>query len=416
MTLAAGVVVISLTYLLVQSRLPGKIGAIVIAELPACRSDLGLPCPAATSSPTDKMLPLTKTSSFSDALLNELLVDSVLSLAVMVVVAIGLGWWMAGRAPRPVHRMTASARRISANNLHERIALDGPADELKELADTFDALLGRLDAAFDSQRRFIANAAHELRTPLAISRATLQIELEEPPQDPDKIVAVRDQLLTVNRRSEHLIDSLLLLATSDRGLTRRESVDMAELVTNVVRDLATTAENRDVTVETEIRPLTTLGDPVLLCHLVTNLVHNAIRHNLQGGTVAVCADSTGLTVTNTGPTVPEEAVPALFEPFRRLHADRVRSDGGAGLGLSIVRSIVEAHGGALHARPNPDGGLSVRCVFGRGDSAGAGQPESSGTSQITPAGGSCSTAEAGRPCHGAAVASTSPRLPQPEPP
>lgn len=280
---------------------------------------------------------------------------TMIAILVLAVIAVLAGWWLAGRVLRPLHRITATARRLSLSNLDERIALSGPRDELKELADTFDAMLARLERAVDSQRRFIANASHELRTPLAIQRAAIQIGLADP--SPEEVARTRDKLLEANRRSEHLIDGLLTLAHGERGLETREPVRLDELAADVVDCHRETAADAGVTVALDAHPLTVAGDAVLLTQLVTNLVQNAIRHNHPGGRVHVqVSEPSGLTVRNTGPQVPAERVGELFEPFRRLHA---RTGPGAGLGLSIVASIARAHDAEIAAWPNPDGGLKI---------------------------------------------------------
>ncbi|MFE5973374.1 sensor histidine kinase [Streptomyces sp. NPDC056460] len=260
----------------------------------------------------------------------QMLMWSALALLVMACCAVVVGWWTAGRVLRPVHEMTARAARLSERNLHDRIAVTGPDDELKELGDTIDALLGRLETAFDSQRRFIANASHELRTPLATQRAAIQVGL-------DDSCDVRQVLLDANRRSERLIDGLLLLARSERGLAEREDVRLGELAEEEWADAYVVADGGVVR-----------GSRVLLGQLVRNLVANAVAYNVPDGTVGVRAEGGVLTVTNTGPVVPPDEVAGLFGPFRRGEG-RDRMGPGAGLGLSIVRSIAEAHGGRVRA-------------------------------------------------------------------
>ncbi|MFB7237311.1 ATP-binding protein [Streptomyces sp. NPDC056269] len=260
----------------------------------------------------------------------QMLMWSALALLVMACCAVVVGWWTAGRVLRPVHEMTARAARLSERNLHDRIAVTGPDDELKELGDTIDALLGRLETAFDSQRRFIANASHELRTPLATQRAAIQVGL-------DDSCDVRQVLLDANRRSERLIDGLLLLARSERGLAEREDVRLGELAEEEWADAYVVADGGVVR-----------GSRVLLGQLVRNLVANAVAYNVPDGTVGVRAEGGVLTVTNTGPVVPPDEVAGLFEPFRRGEG-RDRMGPGAGLGLSIVWSIAEAHGGRVRA-------------------------------------------------------------------
>jgi signal transduction histidine kinase len=281
-----------------------------------------------------------------------------IAIVVLTAIAVLAGWWLAGRVLRPLHRITATARRLSLANLDERIDLTGPRDELKELADTFDAMLGRLERAVESQRRFIANASHELRTPLAIQRAAIQIGLAD--TSPEQVERMRVELLEANRRSERLIDGLLMLAQGERGLDARQPVRLDEVVREAAGPLRGTARDAGIAIKLDTRPLTVAGDAVLLTQLATNLLHNAIRYNHEGGEVYVrVSPEQGLTVRNTGPEVPAERVPELFEPFRRLHAPRTGPADGAGLGLSIVASIAHAHDATLDARPNPGGGLDV---------------------------------------------------------
>lgn len=294
------------------------------------------------------------TDHVSDAAGQQLLMWSAASLLVMTACAVGVGWWTAGRVLRPVHAMTAKARRLSEHTLHERIASSGPDDELKELGDTLDALLARLERAFDSQRRFIANASHELRTPLATQRAAIQVGLDDP--TPDDLVRTRQTLLDNNRRSERLIEGLLVLARSERGLAKgeREDVDLARVVAEE------SGRHPGVTVESVACAV--LGNRMLLAQLVANLLANAVTYNVPGGTVEVSL-TTGagggvLRVCNTGPSVDGGDIPGLFEPFRRGEG-KDRMGRGSGLGLSIVRSIAVAHGGTVTAVPGPEGGLAV---------------------------------------------------------
>jgi signal transduction histidine kinase len=314
---------------------------------------------------------LTRLSaSLRSTTLHQLLASSAVALIVMLAIAVLSGWWMAGRTLQPLHRITAAARKLSSQNLHERIALDGPADELKDLADTFDDMLARLDRAFESQRRFIANASHELRTPLAIQRALIQIRLPE--AAPEELVQVQADLLLANQRSEQLIDGLLMLARSDRGLTKKEPVHLSAVVADVVAQHRAAATVAGVHFYPDLHPVTVAGDPILLARLVSNLIHNAIRYNEPGGKVCVRVSAAGgLVVCNTGPRVPAATIPALFEPFSRHAGDPTGANGSTGLGLSIVRSIATAHHGTVTARPNEAGGLTVEVKF-----RGCGDPDS----------------------------------------
>jgi signal transduction histidine kinase len=295
------------------------------------------------------------TDHVSDAAGHQLLIWSAAALLVMTACAVGVGWWTAGRLLRPVHAMTAKARRLSEHTLHERIASSGPDDELKELGDTLDALLARLQKAFDSQRRFIANASHELRTPLATQRAAIQIGLDDP--TPEDLVRTRETLLDNNRRSERLIEGLLVLARSERGLAagERDAVDLAQVVAEEAA--------RYPGVRVSAQPCGIRGNRLLLAQLVANLLANAVTYNVPDGTVQVSlargrAGEGVLEVRNTGPVVAEADIPGLFEPFRRGEG-RDRMGPGSGLGLSIVRSIAVAHDGTVTAVPRPGGGLAV---------------------------------------------------------
>ncbi|MCX4096885.1 sensor histidine kinase [Nocardia sp. alder85J] len=294
--------------------------------------------------------------------LHNMLGWSLAALAAVGVAAAGFGWMLAGRVLHPLQHITATARRVADRNLHERIALAGPPDEIKDLADTFDAMLERLDRAFDSQRRFVANASHELRTPLAINRTLLEVALDDP-QAPPELRQLGNTLLEVNQRHERLIDGLLVLAGSEQHLTEVRHTDLAELAARAVAAVPA----GPVDVRADLSPTPVAGDPILLERLAHNLIDNAVRYNRpEAGWVTVTTTTTGntvhLTVENTGPTVPAFDVDSLFEPFRRLNGDRPEHGTGrrgAGLGLSIVRSVAGAHGGTVTATARPDGGLSV---------------------------------------------------------
>ncbi|MFZ3498328.1 sensor histidine kinase [Streptomyces sp. 5.8] len=304
------------------------------------------------------------TAAVEQATLHELLIVSLLALAVFAVLSIWLAWWMAGRVLRPVGVITETARRLSGANLHERIGLKAPPGELKRLADTFDGMLDRMEDLVGAQRRFAANAAHELRTPLAVQRAAAEIGLAgEPP--PEKVARIRSKLIEVADSSQHLVESLLLLAVSEEGLEATEPVDLAGLAEAELAGIEGTVP-QDLVVVRDLGPLTVAGDRTLLGHLVRNLLANAVRHNRAGGRLEVATSREGvLTVSNTGPVIEPADVPRLLEPFRR-RAERQHTAGeGAGLGLSIVASIARAHGAELTARANPapGGGLMVRVWF-----------------------------------------------------
>ncbi|MBT3076380.1 MULTISPECIES: HAMP domain-containing sensor histidine kinase [Streptomyces] len=366
----AGALLMGLVYVLVSEGLYSSVLTAVVPAVPAARLDAASGPALATSDwaqttvvqPGQYAVAQKVSTAAGDAALSQLLTVSALSLAVYAALSVGLAWWMAGRVLRPVGVITARARRLSGSNLHERIALKAPPGELKELADTFDGMLDRIEQLVAARQRFAANAAHELRTPLAVQRAAAEIGLADDPP-PEKVAWIREKLIDTAAGSEQLIEGLLLLAVSDEGLRRREPVDLGATTTTVTEALAAEAAERDVTVDVAARPVGVEGDPVLLDHLVHNLVANAVRHNHPGGTVRVRVGPGGLEVANTGPVVAPETVPLLFEPFRRARARRHAPGEGAGLGLSIVASVARAHGGEATATANPGGGLTARVTL-----------------------------------------------------
>ncbi len=300
--------------------------------------------------------------------LHLLLLVSFVALALMVFVSMGLGWLVAGRALQPLRAMTTAARQLSEHNLHERLPESGPRDELRELATTFNAVLGRLEAAFESQRRFVANASHELRTPLTLERAVLEVALADPTADADSLRATCERVLAIGVEQEALIEALLTLARSQRGLERRETVDLAATTTDAVETAGPAAGARSISIEAALEPAPTAGDPRLIERLVTNLVDNAVRHNIPGGTIDVRTGTTAgcalLRVANTGPVVPADQVDRLLQPFQRLAPDRAgHPSDGLGMGLSIVAAIASAHDATLAVQPRPNGGLVVEVRF-----------------------------------------------------
>jgi len=267
-----------------------------------------------------------------DDTLNTMLIASLVSLGVVGVIAGGFGWLLAGRALQPLQQITATARRVADRSLHERIALAGPNDEIKDLADTFDAMLERLDRSFDSQRRFVANASHELRTPLTINRTLIEVALDDP-QANGSLRQLGATLLAVNQRHERLIDGLLTLVSSEQRVMEPTSVDLADVAQRITAGSQGAAQNAGVEIRTHLRPAPVTGDPVLLERLTQNLIDNAIRYNVpEHGWITVTTDvvdeSVHLTVENTGPRVPPYEVPGLFEPFRRLPATERLTDYG----------------------------------------------------------------------------------------
>ncbi len=299
--------------------------------------------------------------------LNQLLAESAIALGIMTVASVALGWLMAGRVLRPLRQMTAAARAISEDNLHQRLAVPGPDDELKDLGEVIDALLSRLDAAFTAQRDFVASASHELRTPLTLSRTVLQMALTGPRPTLAAYRATCHDLLEANDQQEQLIEALLTLARSQRGLDRREHLDLGSITAGVLRTREPEAAGRGVTISTSISPAPVLGDARLLQRLAANLIDNTIRHNIPCGQADIqvtAADGRPrLTIANTGPDIPADQVTRLLEPFQRLPATRSADADGLGLGLSIVAAIAKAHHAALAVSPGPQGGLSIEISF-----------------------------------------------------
>ncbi len=297
----------------------------------------------------------------------QLLIVCAIALAVIAAAAAAIGWLIGGRVLRPLSTITAAARRISASSLHERLALHGPDDELKELGDTLDSLFARLEASFDAQRRFAANASHELRTPLTRERTLLQVTLADPAATTDTWQAVSRELLASNAEQERLLEALLTLASSEGGPGEREPLDLAAIASAALAVPRPGISRRGLNVHADIQPAALDGDPLLVHQLVTNLIDNAVRHNIPGGDVQVATGTSGghavLSVTNSGQLIPPAEVDRLFQPFQRLGPRPARRDGGHGLGLSIVRAIATAHGASIAARALPEGGLAVDVTF-----------------------------------------------------
>jgi signal transduction histidine kinase len=296
---------------------------------------------------------------------------------LVAVGSVALGWLIAGRVLRPVRTISAAARRISASSLDERLSLDGPDDEFRELAATLDGLLERLEGSFDSQRRFVANASHELRTPLTLDRALLERALRHPRPTPALWRTTCERLLVSSQQQDHLIEALLTLARSEGRVNRHEPFELSGVIDSVLLSPELDAGTMGLHVRTETGPAPVSGDPRLVERLVRNLVDNAIRYNQPAGWVGIMAGTrsghAALTVTNTGPAVPAADIDRIFQPFQRLASHRSSQQDGTGLGLSIVKAIADAHGATISAAPRPDGGLSIevsfppqRCTHGRG--------------------------------------------------
>ncbi len=299
--------------------------------------------------------------------LHQLVIESGIALAIMAIISAGLDWIVAGRALRPLRTMTAATQEISEANLHQRLSMTGPRDELRKLAETIDGLLGRLEGAFDAQRRFVANASHELRTPLTAARALLEMVISDPRATVETFRETCKQVLEEGEQQEQLIDALLALAQGQRGIDKREPIDLATLAAAAVSEHELDATARGLDLEVSLEPAVVSGDRRLIGRLVSNLVDNAIRHNEPGGYVRLQvigrSGKPTLMVANSGPAIPAEEVDRLLQPFQRLAADRVGRPEGLGLGLSIVTAIAVTHDAALAVSPGKRGGLEVQIRF-----------------------------------------------------
>jgi signal transduction histidine kinase len=366
--LLGGLVVLGVTHLLVEQQVSVRGGVVVNQRIGESavffKTTEGDPIPA---DDVPQLMAQQQAEVRSEALTSQLTQGGI-ALGVVGSAAIALGWLIAGRVLAPLHRVTETARRIAGArgadlSLHERIAMRGGDHDVKELADTFDTMVERLDRSFESQRRFVANASHELRTPLTLNRALVEVAMNRRTASPD-LMQLGETLLEINHRQERLINGLLLLARSESEVGDRHEIDLADIVTHVVAQAAEEARAASVTLSAAAGPAVTTGDPVLLERLAQNLVENALRHNVASGYARVTSrrlpeGGVCLEVANTGAVIPAYDIPGLFEPFRRLDDDRLVTAKGAGLGLSIVRSVARAHGGDAAARPNPGGGLIV---------------------------------------------------------
>jgi signal transduction histidine kinase len=312
--------------------------------------------------PSPAVLQASATAS-SHAALGTLLIESGIALAIMALLAAWLGWVMAGRALRPLRAITATAREISASNLHRRLALTGPDDELRQLGLTFDDLLERLEGAFSAQRQFAANVSHELRTPLTYERALIEVTLADPHASNQQLRAVLDQVLASGEHQERLIDALLVLSRSQRGLDHRETFDLAVVAAQTLERV----DANGLAIVRSLAPALTNGDRDLIERLAANLLDNAVQHNHAAGRIDVTTGTANghatLRVTNTGPTIPADDLDRLFEPFQRLDGSRTTATCGLGLGLSIVKGIAEAHDATVTTELPAGGGLSILVSF-----------------------------------------------------
>ena len=290
-------------------------------------------------------------------------VAGLVLVVIMAALAVGIGWLIAGRVLRPLRTITSTAREISARNLSQRLAVDGPDDEFRQLGQTLDGLFGRLEASFEAQRHFVANASHELRTPLTAEKTVLQVALADPEADAAALRSACTTALQWAEQQEHLIDALLTLASSQRGIERWEPFDLADIARNAVLHHHQNAERRGIRIDAALSAAPATGDPALAESLITNLVGNAIRHNVDGGWVEISTAITDgradLTVSNSGPLISPDEVDGLFQPFQRTGIRRTGGARGHGLGLAIVSAITSVHGAELTVAARPEGGLRI---------------------------------------------------------
>ncbi len=398
--LAAGAVLLAITYGLVEQSLPSqqmiKIRGALVA--PAAGAGSGQPgagavivgrAPAAPAGPVLQTSPATLTD-VPKALRNAavklqqeaqiqvsaarrsqrvaLLTESGVALAIMALISIALGWLLAGRALAPLRTMNARARQITEHSLHERLALDSRDDELGDLARTFDGLLARLQRAFESQRRFVANASHELRTPITLERALVEVALADPDASLHSLRVCCERVLAAGEQQERLIEALLTLARSQSGVAAQERIDLGALAAEMTAARPSNGSGPEL--RCTLAPAALDGDRALIERLVANLLDNAIEHNLAAGGWAtvwtgMVGDRATLRVANSGEAIPPERVEELFEPFRRLDGERIGASGrvGLGLGLSIVGAIAASHHACLRTTPLPEGGLEQAICF-----------------------------------------------------
>jgi signal transduction histidine kinase len=383
--LVCGAGLLAITYGLVRAHVPATINVLgtpttssaLLRDAHNVPRALGHPHnrPAGTSPSPAALVEIADRQQRVD--LNGELLWSGVALAIMTLVSFGLGWYVAGRVLRPVRMIARTARMISARNLSERLAVDGPDDEFKELGDTLDQLFARLQAAFDSQQHFVANASHELRTPLTVERSLLQIALSDPNPTIESLLTTCQNALLNSEQQQHLIDGLLTLARSEGGLDNRDPCDLTKITEEILLTPRADADRLELTINTILQPAPVEGNPRLLERLISNLVENAIHHNTLGGHVEITTGTRHqrafLTVTNTGPAIPPNEIQRLFEPFQRLNGARTQHNHGHGLGLSIVQAIATAHDATMTTQAQPDGGLAIEVSFPRSEKP-RGQP------------------------------------------
>ena len=361
--LACGAALLAITYLLVAHATVRPAGGGVAVRV--ARGHHSLSTVLRSAAGQGVLVSVIRGQRISD--LHQLVIWSGIALAIMAIIAAGLGWIVAGHVLRPLRTITTTTREITAKNLHKRLALEGTGDELKDLGDTIDALLARLDGSFQAQRAFVANASHELRTPLALSRAMLSFALTDPELTLDSLKATCQDVLDAGADHEQLIEALLTLARSQQDLEDHETFDLAEISLDVIQTHQHHAAGQQVAIDTALSPAPISGDPRLARTLLTNLLENALRYNVPHGRVNIALRTRGhrttLTINNTGPHVPAGQIDRLLQPFRRLTPDRSNNSDGHGLGLSIVAAIATAHNATLDIKPRPDGGLRITIEF-----------------------------------------------------
>ncbi|MCK9929024.1 ATP-binding protein [Frankia sp. Mgl5] len=378
LSILAGAVILTLLYLVVQARLDAELTGDSDSRIAALRQRAGQANEATITTPNGSRISLddlTEQIRGNEEKIRNAALDTLLVRGSGIVLAIGLatagtGWIIAGRGLRPLHAITVTAEQIARStgphrDLSRRIALTGHSDDIRRLADAFDAMLETLDHAFDGQRRFVASASHELRTPLALERAVIELEATKPAAHPDT-VHFADRLLAINTRNTDLVDRLLTLADGGNELTESVTVDLAGVTADVLAQTSTdTPTSARITAGLVTAPV--LGDPILLHQLVRNLVENAANHNVPGGWIKIATGTgpTYLAIANSGPLLLPQDVNGLFEPFRRGRPDRTRGTGrrGFGLGLTIVKAIADSHHAQITALPRQDGGLDLRITF-----------------------------------------------------
>ncbi len=374
--LLAGAALLALTYTLAAAvlvpaaRAPEKaITATQLAQLGRCK--LAPTTPVLDAKCNHLINILGGGSAARGSALAALRIASAIGIVILAIAASGLGWLASGRALRPVRAITEAARRASELQLGQRLALKGPDDELRQLADTFDVMLERLDAAFTSQKRFVANAAHELRTPLTAMRTAIEVTLSKPARTPDQLEAMALRVQGSVERAEATVEALLTLAISDAGPAAQEPIDLATAAEDALDAAQAAIDQHRIKVDATLEPAPTRGDRVLLDRMIANLVENAVRHNEPDGWIAIrtmqTVDGATFEIDNTGPTVTAEQIPTLFEPFARVK-QRLNDSDGVGLGLSIAGAIARAHDSTISARPRPGGGLEVSVTIPAGQS------------------------------------------------